>query len=88
MWGDWNMMWGGGGWWGILGMIFWLIILVAVIAGVIWLVRPKLYSSGDGLGVPRRPSGLDILEERYARGEIDRDEYLTKKRDLSGSGPA
>jgi len=31
----------------------------------------------------RHSPGLDVLEERYARGEIDRDEYLQKKKDLS-----
>jgi putative membrane protein len=32
----------------------------------------------------RRSPGLDALEERYARGEINRDEYLQKKRDITG----
>lgn len=32
-----------------------------------------------------RPGALDILGERYARGEIDRDEYLARKADLAGS---
>jgi len=29
-----------------------------------------------------RPGGLDLLEQRYARGEINREEYLQKKGDL------
>jgi len=33
---------------------------------------------------PRRSPGLDVLEERYARGEINRDEYLQKKKDIEG----
>jgi putative membrane protein len=32
----------------------------------------------------RRSAGLDVLEERYARGEINRDEYLQKKKDIGG----
>jgi putative membrane protein len=32
----------------------------------------------------RRSSGLDVLEERYARGEIHRDEYMEKKKDILG----
>ena len=31
-----------------------------------------------------RSAGLDVLEQRYARGEINRDEYLQKKQDLVG----
>ena len=30
------------------------------------------------------PSSLDILKERYAKGDIPRDEYLQKKTDLGG----
>ena len=33
---------------------------------------------------PARTEALDILEARYARGEIQRDEYLEKKADLGG----
>jgi uncharacterized membrane protein len=29
-----------------------------------------------------RPNGLDLLEHRYARGEVNREEYLQKKGDL------
>lgn len=76
--------WGDGNWWGPFDMFIGLIILVAIVAGVIWLVRPDWYSGGGSMRLPRRPSGLDILEERYARGEINREEYLEKKRDISG----
>lgn len=68
----------GGGWVGFGGLwmaVFWL----AVIAGIIALA--KLLWSGSG----RRPpssSALEILEERYARGEINREEFEQKKRDL------
>ena len=57
----------GGGWmwlWGTLMMLTW----VAVIAAAVWLVARSL---GDG-----RPSrAREILDERYARGELTTDEY-------------
>jgi putative membrane protein len=47
-----------------------------------------MFRSGSRGGVSgrleRRSPGLDVLEERYARGEINRDEYLQKKRDMAG----
>ncbi|MGA7455036.1 MAG: SHOCT domain-containing protein [Rhodoplanes sp.] len=64
-------------------MIFWPLVLVALVAGVIWFVRSSS-SAGAGSQLPRHSSGLDILEERYARGEINRDEYLQKKQEISG----
>jgi putative membrane protein len=83
VWHDWGMM-GGAGWFGPFQMIFWLLLLIAIVGLVVWLVRPSGRTSELPPGLPRRPSGLDILEERYARGEIDRDEYLRKKQDLAG----
>lgn len=87
MWGSgpgWGMMGGWGGeTWGPFGMVIWLLILGAVIAGIVWLVRSASDAGIGRLHRARRPSGLDVLEERYARGEINRDEYLQKKRDIS-----
>jgi putative membrane protein len=75
------MGWGYGGSGGF-GMIIWVIILIAIVAGVVWLVRG---GAASGMQPPaRRSAGLEVLEERYARGEINRDEYLQKKRDLGG----
>jgi putative membrane protein len=74
----WGM--GGSGFMG-LGFLFWLLILAAIIAAVVWVVRSQQGNRTRLL--ERRSDSLQILEERYARGEIERDEYLQKKRDLS-----
>lgn len=77
---DWNM-WGGGGgmWFGPLWMIVWLVVLVAVI---VVLVR---WVGGIGGGADRSGRGArDILDDRYARGEIDREEYMKRKQDIAG----
>lgn len=73
--------WGAMGGYGGFGMIIWVVILIAIVAFVAWLVRAQAPS---GMHHPplRRSSGLDVLEERYARGDISRDEYLQKKKDI------
>jgi putative membrane protein len=80
---QWGMMGGYGGYggYGAFGMIIWVIILIAIVALVVWLVRSLAGPSAQHMP-PRRSAGLDVLEERYARGEISRDEYLETKRDL------
>ena len=79
----WGMMggWGYGYGNGLAHMIIWVVILIAIIIGIVWLVR--LLSAKDDRVLPRRRAGLDVLEERYARGEINREEYLQKKQDMS-----
>lgn len=78
----WGMMEGYGG----FGIIFWLVLVIAIVALVVWLVRSAGPSGVHHLPLhppSRRSTGLDLLEERYARGEINRDEYLQKKKDMS-----
>ncbi|SHG36740.1 putative membrane protein [Fodinibius roseus] len=68
----------GGGW---MMILWWILIIVAIVALLKWAVP----SSGRWPGSERQPqskSALDILKERYARGEIDKDEYERKKKDL------
>ena len=73
----------GMGWWmvfgGILSILFWVAIIVLVIWGINKLVQRE--RSGKGLFESR--SALDIARERYARGEITREEYDQIKKDLS-----
>jgi putative membrane protein len=74
---DWMM----NGWGMGFGFFFWLLILAIFIVGVLWFVRSQPASSQRS--VDRHSPALEALEERYARGEITREEYLRKKRDIT-----
>jgi putative membrane protein len=74
-------MWSGGGWhgWflGPLMMIFWLLVLVG---GVILILRWLGVSGPAGPGRGKAGSdALDILRERFARGEIDKAEFEERR---------
>ncbi len=69
---------GGGLLMGFLGPVFWLLI----IAGIILLVRYLWPTVGATAGREREGSALEILRERYARGEIDQEEFTRRKQDL------
>jgi len=78
------MGWGGGYGFGPVHLIVWVVILIGLVVGIVWLVR-SLTGGGPAAQEPaRRSAGLDVLEERYARGEVNRDEYLQKKKDITG----
>lgn len=73
-----HMMWGG---WG--GMLFGSGLMVLfVIAVVIILVRALGGGDGSSSRPPTGNPGLDVLNERYARGEIDTAEYNERKKHL------
>jgi putative membrane protein len=78
--------WGPMGWMMLFGGAFWVILLVVGVMAVVWFVRTSSHGEHYPPRVERGSSGLDILEERYARGEVSRDEYLQKKRDILGRG--
>jgi putative membrane protein len=76
-----GVMWGWGhpmGWlWMIMMGLFWVALIVAVIFLVRW------FSTGNRGREPlREESPLEILKKRYARGEIDKQEFEEKKKDL------
>lgn len=82
------MMWGhdgfgfgyGGGWMGIGMLLFWGVVILAVVM----LARGFGGSSGSGPRLPaeRSKTPLEILPERYASGEIDQAEFAQKRSDL------
>jgi len=67
-------------WWGWgIGMmatmfLFWALVIVGLIVGIRWLL-------GQGKAT-RSDSALEILRQRYARGEINKEEFESKKKDL------
>ncbi len=68
------------GWFGPLGMIlFWVLIILVIVL----LIRGIRTSKGTGQEAgPAAESALDILKKRYAREEINKEEYLEKKKEL------
>lgn len=76
--GYWRHDWGGMGFGGPLMLILW----VALIVGAVWLVRWLMTSDAAQRSRPPKNTALDTLRERYAKGEIDRDEFEQKRRDL------
>lgn len=67
MMGEWGWGFGGG-----FMILWWLLVIVSIAALVKWMA-----SSSSGKGA------RDVLDERYARGEIDREEYEKRRRDLA-----
>jgi len=75
----WGMGFGMGWLWTILMILFW----VAVIAGVILLIKWLIHSLREPSNPDReQESALEILKKRYARGEIDKEEFEKRKKDL------
>ncbi len=63
------------GGWGWLGMLIWTIVLVLLVYLVVQaLTRPSRDKGKD--------HALEILRERYARGELDKESFERLKRDL------
>ena len=70
--------WGGGAWgaWMIFHWLFWLVLFALLISAGMALSRRS--RSGDR----EEKTALDLLNERYARGDIDREEYLQRRKDI------
>lgn len=83
------MIWGYGYGWPMLWMVFWnllwLVLLGLLIWGVVrWLAGRTFHSASHDFGSPPR-SALDILQERYARGEIDESTFERMRERLMAS---
>jgi putative membrane protein len=85
----WGYMHDGVGWVGWLFMGLFLLFLVALVVGVVWLLLRSTRGAGASGGAPGPATGgssaEQVLDERYARGEIEEDEYLRRRSVLRGS---
>ena len=70
----WDYGWGMG-----LGWIFMILFWALVIMGIVFLIK---LASGGLKGEKKEETALDILKKRYAKGEIGREEFEDKKKDL------
>jgi putative membrane protein len=71
--------WWMGGW----GWLWAALLVVVIVLLVVWITRGSgPPSTGGG-----RDDALRILEERFARGEIDREEFEARRRTLRGRSP-
>ena len=79
-WGPGMMGWG----WGWVHLLFMVVFWVLIVLLIILLVR-RLGSSGhpNWAVPPQEDSALEILKKRYARGEINKEEFDSKKKDLT-----
>ena len=72
-WGHDHMMWGGG--YGMFGglmmLVFWAVIIALIVVAARWFS-----DGGSGRG---QSDAMNILKERFAKGEIDEDEFKKRK---------
>jgi len=69
-----------GGWFGggLFMLVFWVIVIVGVFFAVRWLMSRSRPPTG-----PSENTALEILKQRYARGEISHEELLKMKENIS-----
>ena len=73
----------GMGWWMVFGALWMVIFWGVVIALIVWGVKRMTERGGSGRGTNGKPDPLDIARERYAKGEISKEEFEQLRKDLS-----
>ncbi|MBI4686365.1 MAG: SHOCT domain-containing protein [Nitrospirae bacterium] len=71
----WDYRWGMGFGGGLFMVLFWALVIL----GIVYLVKLIIGTKGEERG----ETALDILKKRYAKGEIGKEEFEDKKKDLT-----
>lgn len=79
----WNEGTGLGGWGWVVMTLTMLVLWGLFVVGVVALVRAVAFDGPTRVAGPREPA--KILDERFARGEMDAEEYRARKDVLRGS---
>lgn len=69
----------GGGMWMFFHSFLWILVVIGIVLLIVWIVK----QTGKGEHSNVEESALDILKKRYARGEVSKEEYEMKKKDIS-----
>lgn len=69
--------WGMGSFGWVFMLLFWGLVIVAIVALVKWLI-----GQSTNPGTPDQHTAIEILQKRYACGEINTEEYKQTKRQL------
>ena len=78
-----GMMGWGGGYGMFFGPLLMILTLIVVIAAIVLLIQWLGGGSWQGAQKPTGPAPLDILKARFARGEIDRQEFEDRRKVLA-----
>jgi uncharacterized membrane protein len=87
---------GGGGWFGIVAALFWLLVIAGIVVLIVWGIRQlsggghghSAQAPGGGVAAqPARDEACEIARVRYAKGEITREQYAEICHGLGVPGP-
>ncbi len=82
---DMHPMW----WWGwgigmmLMMLLFWGLVIVGLVLAIRWLLDQGRHARSMTGRHARSMTALEILKQRYAKDEIDKEEFEAKKQDLS-----
>jgi len=72
--------------WLVVILVFWGLVIAGLVLGIRWLIRQNKQDRSAPPVPPGRaaPDPLEVLRHRYAKGEIDEEEYERRRKTLSG----
>jgi putative membrane protein len=66
----------------LIVIVFWGLVIAALVLGIRWLIRAD--RRGQLPPPPATPDPLEVLRHRYAKGEIDEEEFDRRRKTLTG----